>query len=187
LRATSSADSYRTLEQQTQTFKSRYTRDFLAGRPFRRFQGHKWFQRPDTAVAAVPGTSNHGLGLAVDVAGATGARLDWLLAHAADYGWSWGTQSEGWHIRYCSGDAIPAAVRLAQEMAHEEDDMAQVLVRFADDPTEPNQVWLCDGRFRRRVKPEWVGADKRGPITNAQVHGAGLLGLLGNKGEVFVS
>ncbi|MGE5830768.1 MAG: D-alanyl-D-alanine carboxypeptidase family protein, partial [Micromonosporaceae bacterium] len=71
LRATSSADSYRTLAQQIQTFKSRYTREFLAGRPFRRWQGHKWFQRPNTAVAAVPGTSNHGLGLAVDVAGAT--------------------------------------------------------------------------------------------------------------------
>jgi hypothetical protein len=189
LKATSSADSYRTLDQQTTTFKSRYTRHFLAGRPFRRWQGHKWYQLPDTAVAAVPGTSNHGLGLAVDVAGADGARLDWLLAHAADFGWSWETQSEAWHIRYCSGDTIPAAVRLAQEeqKEQEEDDMAQMLVRFADDPTEPHQVWLCDGQFRRRVKPEWVGTDGKGPITNAHVHLPGFLGPLARGGVVFAA
>ncbi|MGE5827228.1 MAG: hypothetical protein ACM30G_02550, partial [Micromonosporaceae bacterium] len=29
---------------------------------------------------------------------------------------------------------------------------------------------------RRRVKPEWIGAAFNGPITNAQVHQAGLLG-----------
>ena len=71
------------------------------------------------------------------------------------------------------------------------DDMAQCLVRFADDPAEPEQVWLCDGQYRRRVKPEWLtapgGQPGRGPISNYQVHGSGLLGPLGNNGAVFVS
>jgi len=67
--------------------------------------------------------------------------------------------------------------------------MAQMLVRFADDPTEPNQVWLADGQYRRRVKPEWVGTGTPpgGPIGNKQIHQANLLGTLGNGGNVFVS
>lgn len=67
------------------------------------------------------------------------------------------------------------------------DFMAQMLVRFADDPHEPNQIWLCDGMLRRRVKPEWVGTDNKGPITNTQVHYTKYLGPLGNDGKVFVS
>jgi hypothetical protein len=73
------------------------------------------------------------------------------------------------------------------ETPQEDNDMAQMLVRFTDDPVEPNQVWLCDGQFRRRVKPEWVGLNGKGPITNAQVHGPTLLGPLGNNGAVFAS
>jgi peptidoglycan hydrolase-like protein with peptidoglycan-binding domain len=71
-------------------------------------------------MAATPGTSNHGLGLAIDLAwydssqilGIT-ARMDvfnWLLLNAFRYGFSWETQSEPWHIRYVAGDSIPQAV-----------------------------------------------------------------------------
>lgn len=69
--------------------------------------------------------------------------------------------------------------------------MAQLLIRFIDDPVEPNQVWLCDGQFRRRVPPEWVilsgtnPSAPNGPISNLQVHQANLLGLLGYDGKVF--
>lgn len=78
------------------------------------------------ATAAVPGTSNHGWGLAVDTAfdtnptdgvgpddaaGITGhPQWPWLLANAERFGFSWELQSEPWHIRYVAGDAVPQAV-----------------------------------------------------------------------------
>ncbi len=59
-------------------------------------------------MAAVPGTSNHGWGCAVDTAlGGYGASakvvdsvfLQWALEHVAANGWSWEVQSEPWHLR----------------------------------------------------------------------------------------
>lgn len=110
--------TYRTYSQQVQLFKQRYTLTVLAGRPTKQWLGQTWYQLPNTAMAAVPGTSNHGFGLAVDTAlgsdpsHATGIdpRLDWMLAHAPTYGWSWEAQSEPWHIRYVTGDHTPQAV-----------------------------------------------------------------------------
>lgn len=56
------------------------------------------------------------------------------------------------------------------------DDTVQMLVKNADD----GRFWLVDGMGRRPVKPEWIGnlTNPQGPITNTQVHQAGLLGNL---------
>ena len=116
--------TYRTFAQQETLFRSRYTTTELAGRPSKWWNGVQWWLRPGMATAAVPGTSNHGLGLAVDTAldsdpsdglgpdDATGitAQLAWLVENAPRFGWSWEMQSEPWHIRYVAGDAIPQAV-----------------------------------------------------------------------------
>jgi hypothetical protein len=58
-------------------------------------------------LAATPGTSNHGWGLAVDLCGESyaGERWDWLAAHAPEYGWDnpeWARTSkyEPWHWEY---------------------------------------------------------------------------------------
>ena len=120
LKATSAADSYRTYEQQETIFRARYTTTYLPGRPSRLWNGRRWYQKPGTAAAAVPGTSNHGRAIAVDTgeerdgdAGAESldqATLDWMLAHADKFGFSWELQSEPWHVRYFAGDQIPAAV-----------------------------------------------------------------------------
>jgi LAS superfamily LD-carboxypeptidase LdcB len=67
------------------------------------------------APLAVPGTSNHNLGIAVDIANASGKRLEWMLANAHKYGFSWELQSEPWHIRYVAGDDIPEAVKIWKE------------------------------------------------------------------------
>lgn len=71
------------------------------------------------ATAATPGNSNHGWGLALDVAeeyngqpGADAIRqvfVTWLCNNAARYGISAELQSEPWHWRYFAGDKIPAA------------------------------------------------------------------------------
>ncbi len=62
--------------------------------------------------AAVPGTSNHGWGKAVDLKDQDGELTfgspgwSWMQAHAARYGWNWPWQSpsaygaEAWHVEW---------------------------------------------------------------------------------------
>lgn len=120
LQSTSAVDSYRPYAVQSLIFHQRYSpapvKGYIATRTC---SGTKYYQRPGTAMAACPGHSNHGIALAVDVAGATGARLKWLERNAPRFGWSWEAPSEKWHIRYVTGDAIPAAV-LAYEQGDED-------------------------------------------------------------------
>jgi hypothetical protein len=51
--------------------------------------------------------------LAVDVHSASEAkRLNWLVANVKEFGFSWEVvPSEPWHLRYVSGDNIPASVK----------------------------------------------------------------------------
>lgn len=112
--------TYRTLKQQEQLFLSRYTTKELPGRPTKKWNGVTYWQLPKTAMAAVPGTSNHGWGLAVDFAeeldGDTQPEsvsprfVKWLCRQASRYGFSAELQSEPWHWRYIAGDKIPDAV-----------------------------------------------------------------------------
>lgn len=122
LKATSAMDSYRPYAEQERIFYERYSKLRIADRPTKRWNGITYWLRPRMATAAVPGTSNHGFGLAVDTGeerdSDPGAEsldrptLDWLLGHADKFGFSWEVQSEPWHIRYYAGDKIPSAVLL---------------------------------------------------------------------------
>jgi len=51
-------------------------------------------------------------GIAVDVSDAGNPkRLNWLIANVKDFGFSWEVvPEEPWHLRYVSGDNVPAAV-----------------------------------------------------------------------------
>jgi hypothetical protein len=190
LKATSAADSYRPYADQERIFRARYTTQYLAGRPFRLWQGQRWYQRPGTAMAAVPGTSNHGLALAVD----TGTELDgdagteaidkntlaWLLNNARSYGFSWEVQSEPWHLHYFAGDAIPAAV-IAFEHSQQPQPQPQpnpVPVPPADHDDDEDdsmfcfrnpadgKVWLVEGRKRRHISRNVLDALKKvGTVT----------------------
>jgi peptidoglycan hydrolase-like protein with peptidoglycan-binding domain len=79
------------------------------------------------ATAAVPGESNHGLGIAIDTArdsnpangvspaDAVGINSDaelWrkFFEAVVRFGFSWELQSEPWHIRYVAGPFVPEAV-----------------------------------------------------------------------------
>ena len=72
------------------------------------------------ATAATPGNSNHGWGLALDIAqeldgdpapeSITQNFVQWLIRNASRYGISAELQSEPWHWRYVAGDRIPQAV-----------------------------------------------------------------------------
>lgn len=72
------------------------------------------------ATAATPGNSNHGWGLALDIAQELDGDpapesisqnfVQWLINNAHRYGISAELQSEPWHWRYVAGDAIPQTV-----------------------------------------------------------------------------
>lgn len=117
-------------------------------------------------LAATPGTSNHGWGLALDLASgvnsATSAAHRWMDAHAGEYGWvnpTWAQtwKFEPWHWEYVAaldqhdglGDAMtsrPAAEARPNPAPVEETNML-VIARSTKDP----QVWVGDGVTRRRI------------------------------------
>jgi LAS superfamily LD-carboxypeptidase LdcB len=78
---------------------------------YRSLAGQYACTRTKGSLCAAPGTSNHGLGTAVDLGGGIqtfGTRQHrWLLAHADEYGWTlpeWaratGSKPEAWHWEY---------------------------------------------------------------------------------------
>ena len=144
--ATSNADDYRDYSMQERLFRSRYTPNFDAKRCISKTtgklwkttnggDGRFWYQLKNTSMAAVPGTSNHGFGLAVDCAlwvsssvkslTSNGLFHAWLCmpnlappqyrigtgSNVESFGLSWEVQSEPWHIRYAVGNVIPQRVR----------------------------------------------------------------------------
>lgn len=121
LRVTSAPDSYRPYEVQYRIFHQRYSSTFIPGAPTRTCDGVIYWQKPETAVAACPGTSNHGLGLALDfVLDGADVIVNWLVRNALTYGFSAEVQSEDWHWRYYVGDNIPQAT-----LDFEESDVSQ--------------------------------------------------------------
>lgn len=116
LQATSYGDSYRWLSLQVSVFTSRYQVE-PTGNGYKWWDSdgsgtpERWYKKDGVATAAVPGTSNHGWGVTVDIANASGTRLRWLELNAPRFGWAWETvPEEPWHIRNFTGDRIPAAV-----------------------------------------------------------------------------
>jgi len=110
LKPTSTFDAYRPYSVQKAVFLQRYTKTPQPGRPTRTWNAETWYLKPGMGASlAAPGTSNHGWGCAVDIWNVTkNGRLEWLLANADSFGWSWEIQSEPWHIRYILGDRLPA-------------------------------------------------------------------------------
>ena len=103
--------TYRSYDTQVALFKQRYQLQANDSSTTRVWNGVRYWLRRGVAPASSPGRSNHGWGLAVDVASiGSGGRLGWLLRNAERYGWSWELQSEPWHIRYVMGDTVPQAV-----------------------------------------------------------------------------
>lgn len=114
LAPTSQADTYRSLETQEYGFYQRYTdtpNKKLRQQNPRIYKNKAWYLKKGVAPMAVPGTSQHNLGIAIDIANASGKRLEWLLKHAQSFGFSWEVQSEPWHLRYVAGDTVPTRVK----------------------------------------------------------------------------
>lgn len=126
--------TYRSYQSQVTLFLSRYTTTPLAGRPTKIWQGVTYWQKPNTAMAAVPGTSNHGWGLAIDFAfdsdvsdgiGPDDAanitsHPQWptFMQYALDCGFSWEAQSEPWHLRLVTGSTPTQTVLNAEKIMY---------------------------------------------------------------------
>lgn len=123
LKPTSTVDCYRSYARQEAAFNDRYSATPTWRKPevTRTWQGQTYWLKTGKAPSAVPGTSNHGWGLAVDIANASGKRLAWLMgtnaytSKALLYGFTWevasGPNAEPWHIRYVCGDNYTQAVK----------------------------------------------------------------------------
>jgi len=122
--ASSAADVYRTFDIQERVFFIRFWR-IMSTNIKRIYQGITYWKKPIVAQVATPGTSNHGWGLAVDVAlwfanfggkdRPVGITKDprvvsWMLANAASFGFFNNVDSEIWHWEFCMGDVIPQRV-----------------------------------------------------------------------------
>jgi LAS superfamily LD-carboxypeptidase LdcB len=122
--ATSSADCYRSLDIQLWAWNDRMSSSYnpiTCTTKTKAWNGKVYWLKRFKAECAQPGYSNHGWGLAVDVAlwDATNRKTlpvdgnawfwAWLLQNAASFGLSWET-SETWHLRYTAGDNVPQRV-----------------------------------------------------------------------------
>lgn len=116
----SATGTYRPYARQVALFEARYQKTpSYPGARHERWNGQDWWLRKGVPGAAVPGTSNHGWGLAVDFARRNklnklvtldGVTLEWLAQHGPAYGY-WNTvSSENWHWCFCLGDKLPPAL-----------------------------------------------------------------------------
>lgn len=108
-------DAARDFRRLSTAYKAHFGGPLTVTDSYRSYAGQVQCRRAKGSLCAVPGTSNHGLGRAVDVDGQAhlcGTRQHrWLEDHARTYGWLWpswarpGTGSKGragecWHIQY---------------------------------------------------------------------------------------
>lgn len=120
--------------------------------------------------AATPGTSNHGLGIAIDFA--SGINVDgspqhlWMTANAGRFGWvnpTWATdwnpsngQHEPWHWEYHPELDITPAPTIPAPLTVQEDEMRII--------TQPERgAWLMGAGFAHHFTPEEWGQFKLYP------------------------
>ncbi|MFE6236719.1 M15 family metallopeptidase [Cellulosimicrobium sp. NPDC057862] len=105
-------DAQRALERLNSAYWGRFGRSMSIGYGYRTYATQVYLRMTLGTVAAVPGTSNHGWGLALDTAegsqhGFGSASYEWLKVNAPAFGWhaprwAWqdGSNPEYWHFEY---------------------------------------------------------------------------------------
>lgn len=128
----STTGTYRPYDAQVQVFQQRYTSTYVPGRNVltnkRVWNGKTFYLRRGMSPVAVPGTSNHGYGIAIDTAWWVGAGKpvtnitsdaagwQWMQDNAVAFGFSWEGAHPGqpgwepWHLRYVLGDKVSPRV-----------------------------------------------------------------------------
>lgn len=136
------------------------------------YLGLEWWQIPGKTTAAVPGTSNHSWGLAVDVDDVErGGRFSWLCNNGPRFGFSLEAgieNTEHWHWHYFAGDAIPPG--LIPNI--EEDDMWSPEAQAAAMGGEAAGCKVIDGVVHLRLFDHFENESPEQPAgTGAAVYG----------------
>jgi LAS superfamily LD-carboxypeptidase LdcB len=93
------------------SFKAKFGRTLCITDSYRSYASQVDLYARKPSLAALPGTSNHGWGVAVDLCGGIQSfgttQYKWMEAHAGAYGWvhpAWarqgGTRQEPWHWEF---------------------------------------------------------------------------------------
>jgi hypothetical protein len=99
-------DAEQALEKLNVAYRAQFGSDLIISSAYRDYAGQVTIKATKGGLAAEPGTSNHGWGLAVDL-GLDANALAWMQANARTYGWehpSWarpgGSKPEPWHWEF---------------------------------------------------------------------------------------
>lgn len=190
-------DCYRSYDQQLAVFNQRYRPTY---NPFTCTiadartgpDGTRWYKLRGVAAVASPGTSNHGLGIAIDLAIWDGSKavaitsnlplFTWLITNAIRFGFSWESQSEPWHLRHVLGDEVAPAVK-AHEIGSASPIVKTPIERrklmfltwwWKTDPTVPSGHIVTDGFAWRSVESVEAGDELAVLGVVDQRKGAGL-------------
>src|SRR5450830_529772 len=104
-------DATAAIEQLNVAYRQQFGTDLVISDSYRSLSSQVACRRTKGSLCAVPGTSNHGLGKAVDLGGGAQSfgttQHNWLVANAGAYGWAlpaWahagGSKPEPWHWEY---------------------------------------------------------------------------------------
>lgn len=115
---------YRLYDAQLAMFRDRYDSKDHGRGVTRTFEGKTWYLKPGKSPSGTPGTSNHGMGLAIDLCMKDGSTLGgnakamaWMCANAPKYGFYLqgsdpkSPEFEAWHWQYAVGDNLPQPVK----------------------------------------------------------------------------
>jgi D-alanyl-D-alanine carboxypeptidase len=107
------ADAASSLAEMNLAFRAKFGRDICVVDAYRTIAEQRVLKRQRGGMAAVPGKSNHGWGLAIDLCSTDtrGEVFDWIRENGAVYGWenpAWALRSgsgpfEPWHWEYTRG------------------------------------------------------------------------------------
>lgn len=107
------ADAASALAEMNLAFRARFGRDMCVTDGYRTLTEQRIVKRQKGGLAAVPGRSNHGWGLAIDLCptDTRGEAWDWISENGSVYGWenpAWAQRSgsgpyEPWHWEYTRG------------------------------------------------------------------------------------
>lgn len=112
-------DADRDSDNQRRLFLERYKVQLTGRGPFgdvRWYRGKRYVRTSPLGMVAVPGTSKHELGLALDMA-TNSAAHKWMLANGAHYGWFRTIKSEPWHWEYSPSRDVSLKEAKAREKA----------------------------------------------------------------------
>lgn len=87
---------------QVRLFLERYKVQLVGSGPFgdvRWYKGKRYVRHSNAGMVAVPGTSKHEVGVALDLS-TTSAAHAWMLKHGARHGWKRTIAAEPWHWEY---------------------------------------------------------------------------------------